>query len=186
MKKEELVELLKFLNSYYQQRFEFPKKDKSDSKMMIETWYMFLKDYKYEEAMIITRKLVTEKEWPPNPGEIMKEIEKLKAPATEKITAEEAWLMVNNAIEKHSYFYQPEKVREVLPDRVLRAAETVGLDLIANEGQDSYIMNAFIKAYKGLSEREEKTLRLPTSHREAIQELTQKYTQKAIEGEKNG
>src|SRR6056297_377994 len=72
-------------------------------------------------------------------------IEKIMQP--ERLTAGEAWEKVVEAIKKHSYLYNPEKVREVLPDRALRAAEVVGLNLITRKGGDSFVMNTYLKVY---------------------------------------
>ena len=61
MKKSEMVKLLKFLNSYYQQKFDYPKENKQDTKMMIETWYMFLGEYDYKMVRTAIKKLVVNK-----------------------------------------------------------------------------------------------------------------------------
>ena len=108
MKKQEMVKLLKFLNSYYQKKFEYPKETKEDTKMLIETWYMFLGDYDYNLIRTAIKKMVVEKEWPPTPGELVKQIEKLKMSKEEKLSGSEAWSRLQEAINKYGRYRQKE------------------------------------------------------------------------------
>ena len=175
MKKAELVKLLKFLNSYYQQKFEYPKADKTENKMLQETWMMFLGEYDYNLIRTAVKKVVVNKEWPPTPGEIVKEIEQLTRSDEDKLTAGEAWERVTEAIRKHSYLYNPEKVKESLPDKALRAAEVVGLNLIARKGGDSYIMNSYMKVYNNLEDKNREYEMLPNSMKEEVKQLSDRF-----------
>lgn len=181
MKKSELVKLLKFLNSYYQQKFEYPKSDKADTKMLQETWFMFLGEYDYNIVRTATKKLVANKEWPPTPGELVKEIENLQKSAEDKLTAGEAWEQVVEAIGRYGYFHNPGKVKEAIPDKALRAAEVVGLDLIARQGGESFVMNSYMKVYRNLADKREKVETLPGAVREEVRQLEEKCTMQ-IEG----
>src|SRR6056297_770616 len=171
MKKAELIKLLKFLNSYYQQKFEFPKNDKSENKILQETWMMFLGEYNYYLIRTAVKKIVVSKEWPPTPGEILQELKKLTRPDEDKLTAGEAWELVIQAIRRHSYLYNPQKVKNSLPEKSLRAAEVVGLDLIAQKGGDSYVMNTYLKVYKNLEEKNREYEMLSSSMRAEVKQV---------------
>jgi len=93
-------------------------------------------------------------------------------------------VMVVEAIRKHSYLYNPEKVREVLPDRALRAAEVVGLNLISKEGRESYVMNTYLKVYKSLKDKNREYEMIPSSMRKEVEGLSNKFRgTPQIEGE---
>lgn len=170
MKKEELIKLLKFLNSYYQQKFEYPKSDTEDSKFIQETWYMFLGEYDYSLVRIAVKKLVVKKEWPPTPGEVVKQIEKLKMSDEDKLTGPEAWDQLCTAI--HNYGrYREKKLLESLPDRVVKAAKVTGMELIYMKGGDSFIQNRFIKTYEQLQERDFERQMLPGSIKKDIERI---------------
>lgn len=183
MKKTEIAELFKYLHSYYQKRFDIPT-DENDLNLMINTWYDFLSEYNYQEIMIITKKLISRKEWPPTPGEIAYEIERIKTPREDKLTAGEAWEKVLQAISEHSYFYNPKKVKNVLPEKARKAAEVVGFSLIAREGAgNTYLFNSFKEAYNNLSDKQDRDRLLPGKMREEVNKLVNKFTNPQIEGE---
>lgn len=174
MKKSELVKLLKFLNSYYQEKFKYPKADKSDNKMLQETWYMFLKDYDYNLVRTATKKLVIKKEWPPTPGEIVKEMEKLMLDSNDRLTAGEAWNKVLEAIRKYGTQYNRDKVKEMLPELVMEAVKGVGgLQAIGMSNMnETYMMSQFKRSYNSLKEREDDQRLLPNSLKKDIQRLS--------------
>ena len=182
MKRTELIKLLKFFNSYYQKKFEYPKDDTDDTKLMQETWYMFLKEYDYSIIRIAAKKLAINKEWPPTPGEIVKEVENLQKSPEDKLTAGEAWEIVIGAISKYGYFHHPGKVKEEIPDKALRAAEAVGLNLIARQGGESFVMNSYMKVYRNIADKREKLECLPESVQDEVKQLEDKCTLQ-IEGE---
>ncbi|MDI3548158.1 MAG: hypothetical protein PWR10_1810 [Halanaerobiales bacterium] len=184
MKKTELVKILKFLNSYYQNRFEYPKETKEDTRMLQETWYMFLQEYDYQLVQVALKKLVIEKEWPPTPGEIIKEIENIRTPESEKLTAGEAWSMVLEAIQRYGTAYGTEKAMNSLPPKVRRAVECVGgLRVIGmSNAEETYMMNQFCKVYNELSDKYDRQARLPESVRRETAKLAEKFKRPAIEG----
>ena len=185
MTKKEMVKLLKFLNSYYQQKFDYPKGNKQDTKMMIETWYMFLEEFDYQVVRTAVKKIVVNKEWPPTPGELVKEIKQMQTAEENKLTAGEAWNKVIKAIKKHSYFYNPEKVKEALPEKAKKAAYVVGFNLIARQGDgNSYVFNSFKEVYNNLADKEDKREMLPESVREDVEKVADKFKGKpALKGE---
>ena len=185
MNEEQTVLLLITLNSYYGKKFEYPTgRDKLDTAKE-KTWYKFLKDYPFQAVETATERLMVKKEWCPTPGEIIQEIEKIKEGKEGTLTAEEAWYKVKEAISDIGYTYHPQKVKEAIPEKALRAAQVIGLGLIAREGgENSYIMNSYIKAYNNLEEKRKEQQRLPQSLKEDTEKLTKKFKgTPQIEGE---
>jgi hypothetical protein len=169
MKKDEIVKLLNYLNTYYNKRFELPD-NKGKMKMMVETWSDFLGEYQSGQVKTATKKLVTEKEWPPTPGEIMKEIEELKMSEEDKLTGPEAWEALCHAIQRHGRYHEQELL-DSLPERVARAAQVTGMETIYMQGGDSFIQNRFIKTYEQLQERDFERQMLPGSARKDIERI---------------
>jgi len=169
-----MVKMLSFLDNYYNAKFEYPKSDDDETAALTETWFLFLAEYDYNVASTALKKLVIDKPtWPPTPGELVKQIQKMltKNDPVMKISGPEAWEKVRNAISKHSWFYHPEKVKEVLPEPVLKAAEVTGFSLINNNADDSFIMNRFIKTYEQISEHEKERMLLPGGIRKDIERI---------------
>jgi len=181
MNKKETIDLLVILNSYYGKKFEYPTNDDRMDAVKENTWYKFLKGYPFKVVEVATERLMVKKEWSPTPGEIIQEIEKIKEGEEGTLTAEEAWYKVKEAISEIGWTYNPQEVKESLPDKVLRAAEVIGLGLIAREGgENSYIMNSYIKAYNNLEEKRKEQQRLPGSLREDSQKLADKFKGKPL------
>ena len=189
MKKTELIKLLKFLNNYYQKKFEYPKSNTEETKMLQETWMMFLGEYDYKLVTTATKKIVTEKEWPPTPGEIMKEIEKLQMSEEEKLTGAEAWGQLVQAIQKYGRYNQKEML-DSLPERVANTARIVGLEVIYMNN-DSFIQNRYINTYNQIQERDFDREMLPGNiksdvdriEKDKFEQLSNKMRQ--IEGDTN-
>ena len=177
MSKKEILKLLKYLDSYYEKNFELPTEE-DDLDIKVNTYYDFLGEYSFETVMVATKKLISRKKWPPTPGEIMKQIEELKISDEDKLIAGEAWERVIEAIRRHGYLYNPQKVREALPNKALRAAEVVGLNLISHKGGDSYIMNTYLKVYNNLEDKNRKYEMLPKSMRKEVKQLSDKFKDK--------
>ena len=158
MDKAEVLKLLKYLNSYYSQKFENPS-DESDLDIKVNTWHDFLGLYPESKVMAATKKLISEKEWPPTPGEIMKQIEKLQMPEEEKLTGAEAWSQLVQAIQKYGRYNQKEML-DSLPERVANAARIVGLEVIYMNN-DSFIQNRYINTYNQMQDRDHEREMLP-------------------------
>lgn len=181
MKKSDILALFKILQAYYGKKFDLPEKPEN-LELMILTWYEFLAEYDYEIVKVAAKRLMVNSEWPPTPGEIIKEIENYKAPEADQLDAGQAWALTLDAIERYSYFYNPDQVKKSLPEKALRAAEAVGLELIAREGAgNTYLYNHFKEIYKGLCEKEQHNKRLPASLRKESEMLAQKFKHPALE-----
>ena len=182
MNKKETLKLLKYLNGYYGNRFELPSNEK-ELLLRIEPWHDFLKDYDYKTCQIAVKKLISAKEWPPTPGEIVKEIERLKAPEGDNITAGEAWKMVLDVIRRYGVLYGTEEAEKSLPRKVLKTANCVGglQNIGMSDENDTYFMNMFLKVYNDVSEAIDLDERLPESIRKESQMLAEKFRRPRLE-----
>lgn len=162
MTKEQVLMLLKYMNSYYRNRFEIPA-NKDELKMMLSTWYDFLDDVDFKAGMAAAKKLMTQKEWPPTAGEIAWEAKKMLAPAEDRLTAGEAWRLVLDSIDRYGVHYGLKEAEASLPPRVLKAANCVGglYAIGMSDENDTYYMNQFMRVYRELSEVEEMDNYLP-------------------------
>ena len=162
MKRDEVVKLLNYLNTYYNKKFELPD-NKGKMKMMVETWEDFLGEYPYEQVKTATKKLISEKEWPPTPGEIMKQIEELKISDEEKLSGQEAWGKVIGLIRRYGVQYEREKILENITEISRAAIDAVGgLKIIGmSEENETYLMSNFVRAYESYQERKQKKQMLP-------------------------
>jgi hypothetical protein len=188
MKKSEMVKILKFLNNYYQNKFKFPKESDMDTKQIIETWYIFLGEYDYEVVSASLKKLViNQAKWPPTPGEVIQEIDSnLNENNPNQVSGPQAWSMLLSAIRKHSWFYNPDKVKEELPETVLKAAQVTGLDLVANSNEgDTFIMNRFIKTFEQIKQHEVEREMLPGGIRRDLEKIERPGV-KQLAGEVSG
>lgn len=180
MRKTEVVKLLKFLNSYYNSKFEYPRSEEADNKILQETWLLFLEEYDYPLVRTAVKKIVLNNDWPPTPGEIIKEIETIKLPAEDKLSAGEAWSLVLDVIGKYGTSYNYKKAVDFLPPKVLEAAKCVGgLQAIGRSSEnDTYLMNAFLQAYKNINVREREEKLLPGSVRQEVKLLADHFKNK--------
>lgn len=178
-----MVKMLSFLDNYYNAKFEYPKQDDDETEALTETWYLFLGDYEYKIASTALKKLVIDKPtWPPTPGELVKQIQKMITQDDPvNITGPKAWQMVIDAIDKHSWTYNPKKVKEVLPEPVLKAAQVTGFNII-NTGDPSFTRNQFIKTYEQIQQHEKERLMLPESIRKDVERLERPEVKQLAEG----
>ena len=173
MTKVEVSKVLRFLNNYYNNRFEYPKSTKEATNELKETWYMFLSEYEYEIAKVALKRVVINKEWPPTPGEITQEIERLTAPEGDKLTAGEAWQLVIKVIRKYGTAYGVKKAEAELPRKVLKTANQVGglRNIGMSDENDSYYMNHFCKIYESVSQAIDMDERLPQGIRQDTEKI---------------
>ncbi|MFW6280954.1 MAG: replicative helicase loader/inhibitor [Halanaerobium sp.] len=163
MQKSECIKLLSYLNNCYNNRFVFPKpNDKPATDLMVEVWFDLLKYYQYQLVVAALKKLIINKpEWPPTPGEIVREAEKLMLPEAAKISAGEAWHLALEAVHKYGY-YNSKKGMESLPPAVREAVRNFGGFAALCHSQDtSFVKNQFIKLYQEVELKRKDTAYLP-------------------------
>ena len=173
MKKSEILKLIRYMNSFYGKRFEIPTASASLD-MKVNTFYKFLKDYDYKITELATDRLIANKEWPPTPGEITQEIERLKAPEEDRLTAGEAWELVLKLIRVYGVMYNAKEVEKRLPRKVLKAVNQVGglRNIGMSDENDSYYMNHFCRVYDSVSQAIDMDERLPEGIKRDIERLT--------------
>lgn len=172
MTKEQVLGLLKYINSYYRNRFELPN-NKDELKAIVVTWHDFLSEIDYSKAQIAVKKLMVEKEWPPTPGEIAREVKKLQAPKEDRLTAGEAWEMVLKAIRKYGVLYGTKEAEASLPRKVLKAVNAIGglKNIGMSDENDTYFMNQFYRVYNDVSQAIDEYDRLPDGIRREVEAL---------------
>jgi len=176
MKKKEVVQLLSYLNSCYN-NFNFPKNNAVENKLLIEVWTDFLQYYKAELVYKIIKKIVIHhNNYPPQVGEIVKEIENSKLSAEDKITAGDAWSLVLKAVGKYGYYRAHTAVKS-LPPAVSKAVNNLGgfTAICHSQSNNSYLRAQFISSYNQIKKRREEYQLLPTAlKKELLAEKTKK------------
>ena len=170
MKKSECIKILSYLNTCYNNRFKFPKADDEDgTDLIIEVWYDLLQYYDYRLVVAAVKKLIINKpQWPPTPGEVVREAEKLKLPGKAKITAGKAWYLALEAVRKHGY-YNAKDGMESLPPAVREAVQNFGGFAALCHSQDtSYVKNQFMKIYQDVISKNQETAYLPKPFKEKL------------------
>jgi hypothetical protein len=176
MTKADVIKLLTYLNHCYPGKFKFPKTDKRENKVLIQIWYDFLKLYDPKTVNSIIKKLIiTGGPWPPNVGEIVKEIEILKLPAEEKITAGEAWSLVLRAVQIYGYYNSGAAMRS-LPAKVRETVEHFGgfAAICHSETNNNYVRSNFLKLYQEVNRENEDLMYLPDTIRDELLKSAQK------------
>ena len=173
MKKTELIKVLTFISNAYPNKFSFPRKNKNDNKIFIETWYSFLKDYNYNLVKIGVKKIIINKAtWPPTVGELVKEIEKLKMNESDKLTGAEAWAIALEAVRKYGFYDMAQAMKD-MPSLVKKSVECFGgYDALCHSKvQDSYSRQNFIRIYEDLARKNNNSKFLPSSIYNEVQAL---------------
>jgi hypothetical protein len=176
MTKTEVIKLLTYLNHCYPGKFKFPKTDKRENKVLIQIWYGFLKLYDSNTVSAVLKKLIIiSGHWPPTVGEIVKEIETLKLPAEEKITAGEAWSLVLRAVRTYGY-YNARLAMRSLPAKVRETVEHFGgfAAICHSKENDNYVRSHFLKLYQEVNRENEELMYLPDTIRDELLKSAQK------------
>lgn len=165
MEKSECIKILSYLNNCYNNRFKFPKpndKDGTKTKLMVEVWFDLLQYYEYQLVVAAVKKLIINRpQWPPTPGEIIKEAESLKLPDQDKITAGEAWYLALEAVHKYGY-YNPKEGMESLPPAVREAVRNFGgFAALCHSQDNNFVKNQFIKLFEEVELKRKDTSYLP-------------------------
>jgi len=172
MEKKQTFKILTLISSIYQKKFEFGD-NKEDDKLTVNAWHRYLSSYQYEIVQSVVDKIIINKpEWPPTVGEIVREIEDLKA--GDKLLPGAAWDKVLKVIRVHGALYGTEKAMNSLDKRTKLAVRGVGgLTAIAkaNDKEMSYMKNDFKKEYEAISNKEVKQNYLPVGLKKKFKQL---------------
>ena len=176
LNKKDIIKLLTYLNHCYPGKFNFPKKSKRENEMLIEVWYDLLKQYDNKKMSCVIKKIVVNNgHWPPSVGEIVKEIEKINTPTSDKITAGAAWMLVLNAVRKFGY-YNAKEGMDSLPKKVRETVEHFGgfTAICHSEANNNYVRSHFMKLYQEVNRYNEEYMYLPISVKNELLESTSK------------
>jgi len=185
MTRKYLIKLLTFLANSYHGKFKFPKKNKEETELLIETWYTYLKEYDHDLVKNSVKKAVIfHAEWPPTIGELVKETQELKNINEKQITSEEAWQIAKEAVRKYG-FYKPKEAKESMPVSVWKAINMIGgyTYLCHSKEHDTYLRSQFIKSHNTIIEEEKELRELPSNIKEEIDSYKSK-NQKQLAAQK--
>jgi len=172
MEKKQTFKVLTLISSIYQKKFEFGE-NKDDDKMTVNAWHRYLSSYQYEIVQSVVDKIILNKpEWPPTVGEVVREIEDLKA--GDKLLPGAAWDKVLKAIRLYGALYGIQKAMNSLDQRTKLAVRGVGgLTAIAkaNDNELNFLKNDFKKEYKAITDKEVKENYLPVGLKKKFKQL---------------
>ncbi|MGM0438758.1 MAG: replicative helicase loader/inhibitor [Bacillota bacterium] len=186
MTRQNLIKVLTFLSNSYHGKFKFPKKNKKENELLVESWYTYLQEYDYNLVKTSVKKAVVyHAEWPPTIGELIKEIQELKNSNKKTISPEKAWKIAKEAVRKYG-FYDAKRAKKSTPPLVWKAINLIGgySYLCHSKEHDTYLRSQFIKTYSSLIEEEKPERLLPSAVKEEIESFNNKIKKDLIEKRK--
>jgi hypothetical protein len=180
MNKQHIIELLTYLSNCYSGKFKFPKPDQRNNQMLINDWHDLLKYYSVELVNKAAKKLVVNNhDWPPSVGAIVHEIELIKQPPENRITAGMAWKLVMKAVRKYGY-YKPKEAMESLPPKVRATVEHFGgfAEICHTKENDSFVKNHFHKLYNEVTRYDKDLQYLPEEFRQELIYISENITER--------
>ncbi|MGM0549345.1 MAG: replicative helicase loader/inhibitor [Bacillota bacterium] len=171
MQKPEVVQLLSYLNGCYNS-FNFPKNNEAENKLIIEIWTDFLQYYNKDLVYSVLKKIIIHhNNYPPQVGEIVREIERSKLSTEEKLNAGDAWALVLKAVRKYGY-YRAAEALDSLPPAVRKAVENFGgfNAICHSQSNDSYIRTQFMNIYNQIKKEREEYQLLPAALKQELLE----------------
>lgn len=162
MTKEEMLAIMGIVDSCYPGRFGYSQRNSQDRKIMLQTWYTFLQDYEYKLVEIAVYKLAADSQYPPSVNDILSKIEEVENP--DKLTTDEAWEQVLNAIDRHGR-YRPKEAFEMLTPAVKKAVQLYGgWDRVCSmEIDNEFAVKQFKDIFRIQQEKQIRQNRLPES-----------------------
>ena len=185
MTRQNLIKVLTFLSNSYHGKFKFPKKNKEENELLIETWYTYLKEYDYELVKASVKKTVVfHSEWPPTIGELVREIQVLKFSHNKQVSPEKAWKIAKESVRKYG-FYRAKEAKESMPVSVWKAINMIGgyTYLCHSKEHDTYLRSQFIKSHNTIIEEEKELRELPSNIKKEIDSYKSK-NQKQLAAQK--
>ena len=183
MTRQNLIKVLTFLSNSYHGKFKFPKKNKEENELLIETWYTYLKEYDYELVKASVKKTVVfHSEWPPTIGELVREIQVLKFSHNKQVSPEKAWKIAKESVRKYG-FYDAKGAKESMPASVWKSINLTGgyTYLCHSKEHDTYLRSQFMKNHEALMEEEKPEKLLPVGIKKEMDFLKNKNQKKIKE-----
>ena len=182
MTKLDIVELFAIISGAYPRDSSFAASNDDHGVMMVETWYAMLGDLSVATARAALQKHIAKSQWPPSIAELRQEAVSILNPET-RMTEDEAWGYVSNAVRKYGY-YQQKEARESMPPEIWQIVQSIGYGEIclATRETMSVIRGQFGRMWKAVSERKREDAALPESLKAQIAAIGQMPDLKLIHG----
>lgn len=174
MTEKEALKLTFGIKSYFPSFWADIAGNNDEISTRIKAWHAILKDYDYllAEKAVIAFATNDTKGFPPTVGQIIDQIQKLKAPK-DQMTELDAWKMVRKALRN-----DPEQAREQfekLPpilQRTLGSANTLReWAMMSEETLDSVVQSNFMRSYKAKATAEHEYEVLPNSVKQVTAQM---------------
>jgi hypothetical protein len=149
--------------------------------LMVETWNDCFADFTYQQVSIgLNIYLHTNTTgYPPIPSQIIECITTTENMATERMTADEAWILVKKAIQDGAW-HSKERFEELPPavQKAVGGAESIrNWSQLSSEQNDTVTRALFIKSYNNILKEEDYFNALPRNIRERILAMRQRRKQ---------
>lgn len=184
MEKSDTIQFLTIISGEHGNKFKFPRDTKEQTEVVTFAWHRKLKDFDKDLVLAAYDKFTTQNpEWPPNPAQILIEIDKIRSSEEEKLSAGEAWQNLMYCISRYGV-NRPENLkecREHLSEATYKAAlQTGGLEYLGHADRESlsYLQNRFIENFKYIQEEEKQERLLPSSLKKEHQQIEHKEKKK--------
>jgi len=133
-----------------------------------EVYYEMLRDMDYELAFAAAKKAIGEDEYPtlPTIGKLRKAAQSLCT--MDRLSAPEAWGLVQKAIRRHGYYGEAEAMA-LLPPEVAETAKQMGWAEICHSEKPDVIRAQFMRMYETTEARKKEVDMLPDDVRRMVQ-----------------
>lgn len=141
MKREEFVKCMGFLSSAYKQDF---------NKDELNVWYEFFKDDNLENLKQVIKNIILKNKYLPSIAELKEELNYINNPQL-KISADNEWLKVKNAIREYG-IYNSEDALNSMSTLTKKAIKTLGgWETICLSEEGDWLRKNFISIYNSLN-----------------------------------
>ncbi len=150
MKKSELIKILTFLGSCYN-NFKYPTGDDFADQAFEGAWMEMLGKYDYKTVSTAAKKVIRDNKFPPGVNNLLTAIEEMDNPS---LPPGEGYRLALDAASRHGYI-DPEGARESLPSVVWDTIESVGgWESFCMTEVNSYTQNTFRRVFEECSRKE--------------------------------
>ena len=137
MKREEFVKCMGFLSSAYKQDF---------NKDELNVWYEFFKDDNLENLKQVIKNIILKNKYLPSIAELKEELNYINNPQL-KLSADNEWLKVKNAIKNYGIYKYDEAIKEMTPLTRKVIKQLGGWQTICQSTDGDWLRKNFISIY---------------------------------------